>query len=57
MIYMKHPEKGNAHFQDANQKELEAQGWVRWPHNEDGWPMLPTKEVKEAKTLVLKRKG
>lgn len=31
MIYMKHPEHGNKHFPDAQQAELEAAGWVRWP--------------------------
>jgi hypothetical protein len=31
MIYMKHSEHGNAHFDDALQAEKEAQGWVKWP--------------------------
>jgi hypothetical protein len=31
VIYMKHPELGNAHFPDAEQKKLEGEGWVRWP--------------------------
>lgn len=35
MIYMKHPEHGNAHFDDAVQAEKEAQGWVKWPRTPD----------------------
>lgn len=35
MIYMKHSEQGNAHFDDALQAEKEAQGWVKWPRTPD----------------------
>jgi len=31
MIYMKHSEFGNGHFEDEEQGKLESQGWIRWP--------------------------
>ena len=37
MIYMKHKEHGNVHVEPSKQKELEAQGYVRFPHGDDPW--------------------
>jgi hypothetical protein len=35
MIYMKHATLGNEHFEDAEQAEREAEGWVRWPRTKE----------------------
>lgn len=37
MIYMKHKEHGNIHCDASKQSELEAQGYVRFPHGDDKW--------------------
>ena len=44
MIYMKHKEHGNVHCDAKKQAELEAQGYVRFPHGDDKW--VATAETK-----------
>lgn len=51
MIYMKHSELGNAHFDDVLQAEKEAQGWVKWPRTPEqksGSVALPVESQIEA---------
>lgn len=35
MIYMKHAEHGNRHFEAGEQAAREADGWVRWPRTKE----------------------
>lgn len=56
MIYMKHPEHGNAHFDEALQAEKEAQGWVKWPRTpEQKAGLLSVADVTAA--VVVERRG
>lgn len=52
MIYMKHPVLGNAHFDDAEQADREADGWVSWPRAKQQKEGVSPPEFVAADTLI-----
>jgi hypothetical protein len=63
MIYMKHPELGNKHFDDAEQAEREAEGWVKWPRSKEAKfgavavPVFVLPTVEAGEHLEVRRPG
>jgi hypothetical protein len=55
MIYMKHPEHGNAHFPDEQEAALVADGWVKWPRTAEQKAGISAPVVPDAPAIAVKR--
>ena len=55
MVYMKHPEHGNVHVEDAEVSARVADGWVVWPRSKEAKAPEVAEAVLPVNALQAKR--